>query len=45
MDTDVMGKKEARRLFSLYPHSTRNMFETDIDKESKKPEYNVNYLR
>jgi hypothetical protein len=44
-DFETLGKQEAKSLFSLYPHSTRNLVDTDIDKEAKKLEYTVANIR
>jgi len=48
-DKEVMGKKEMRSLYQLYPYSSsyynKNIQEDDIEKESKQPEYQVNAIK
>lgn len=44
-DTDIIGRKELEALLSLYPVSTRNVVEKDIDREAKKPEFKVFYIK
>jgi hypothetical protein len=45
VDPEIIGKKELESLMSLYPVSTRNIVEKDIDRESRKPEFKIAYIR
>ena len=40
-DKETIGKTEASLLNKLYPYSTRNIIDSELDKESKKSEFSV----
>jgi len=45
LDPEPLGEKELQNFNNLYIVSTKNMVETEIEKEAKKPEYSVSNIR
>ena len=43
--TDTLDKNDLKQLNRLYPLSTRDIMPTDMDTESKRPEFNLSSLK